>query len=77
MSDEWDGIDRRKKPYEYELRSIIREELKPVRDKQEEIEAKITEWELAAKWFRLFILGTVACVGTLIGVYEWVKDHLK
>lgn len=77
MSGEWDGVDRRKKPHDYELRGIIREELASIKEKQDEIEDKINEWELVAKWFRMFILGTVAFVGTLIGVYEWVKDHLK
>lgn len=77
MSEEWDGTDRRKKPHEYEFRAIIREELEPIRQKQEEIDDKITEWELAAKWFRMFIIGTVTLVGMVAGAYEWVKHHLR
>lgn len=77
MSEEWDGKERRGKPHEYEFRSIIREELEPIRQKQEEIDDKITEWELAAKWFRMFIIGTVTLVGMIAGAYEWVRHHLR
>jgi hypothetical protein len=81
---EWDGIERRTKPHEYELRSIIREELTPIQRQQQEmrkaqidIQDKIREWELGAKWFRYFIMGTVGIVTVAAGAYEWLKDHLK
>ena len=77
MSDEWNGEERRNKPYEYQFRQIIREEIEPIRETQRRLEAKITEWELAARWFRLFIIGTVAVVSALIGAYEWLRVHLK
>jgi hypothetical protein len=77
MADEWDGIERRNKPHEYEFRRILREEIEPVRETQRELERKIAEWELAAKWFRVFIIGTVGLVTALVGIYEWLRVHLK
>ena len=81
MSDEWGGRERR--TYS-ELREVVRDELKPIRQRQDEmreaqieIERKITEWETAAKWFRIFVLGTVALVAALVKMYEWMADHLK
>lgn len=78
---EWDGKERR--TYS-ELREVVRDELKPIRQKQDEmreaqmeIERKITEWETVAKWFRIFVLGTVALVAALVKMYEWMADHLK
>ena len=75
--NEWDGRERRNKPHEYEFRRILREEIEPIRATQREMERKILEWELAARWFRIFIIGTVAVVTTLVGVYEWIRLHLK
>lgn len=76
--DEWDGVtERRNRPHEYEFRKILREEIEPVRNTQRELERKIAEWELAAKWFRLFIIGTVGLVTMAVGVYEWLRVHLK
>lgn len=77
MSEEWDGQERRTKPHEYEFRRILREEIEPLREAQYELERKVTEWELAAKWFRAFILGTVGIAASVVAAYEWVKDHLK
>jgi hypothetical protein len=77
MSEEWDGRERRNRPHEYEFRNIIREEIEPLRETQRRLESKISEWELAAKWFRLFIIGTVTFIGLVAGAYEWLKDHLK
>ena len=77
MSEEWDERERRNKPHEYEFRSIIREEIEPIRETQRRLEAKVNEWELAARWFRVFIIGTVAVVSALIGAYEWLRVHLK
>lgn len=74
---EWDGIERRGKPHEYEFRQIIREEIQPLKDNQADIQEKIREWELGARWFRLFIIGTVGLVTMLAGVYEWMRHHLK
>ena len=81
---EWDGIERRNRPHEYELRSIIREELTPIQRQQQEmrkaqidIQDKIKEWELGAKWFRLFIIGTVSVVTLAAGAFEWIRTHIK
>jgi hypothetical protein len=81
---EWDGIERRTKPHEYELRSIIREELTTIERQQIEmrqaqinIERKVTEWELAAKWFRIFVVATVAGASVLVGIWEWARTHIR
>ena len=71
---EWDGKDRRQYA---ELREVIREEIQPLKDNQDTIQAKIAEWEAAAKWLRYFVIGTVAFVSAAIKVYEWTKDNLK
>ena len=75
--DDWDGVERRNKPHEYEFRRILREEIEPIRKTQRDLERKVAEWELAAKWFRVFILGTVGFVAMLAGVYEWVRHNLR
>lgn len=75
--DEWDGHERRNRPHEYEFRTIIREEIEPLRETQRRLEAKVSEWELAARWFRIFIIGTVSVVGMLAGAYEWLRHHLR
>lgn len=75
--DDWDGVDRRIKPHEYELRSIIREEMAPIKKNQADIQRKIAEWELGAQWFRKFVMGTVAIVGFAAAAYEWLKEHLR
>jgi hypothetical protein len=84
MPNEWDGIERRNKPHEYELRSIIREELTTIERQQIEmrkaqigIEKKITEWEIAAKLFRYFVIGTVSVVTVFAGAVEWLRAHIK
>lgn len=78
MADEWDGItERRGRPHEYELRNIIREEIEPIKRNQETIQEKIKEWELGAKWFRIFIIGTVGLVTMLAGIYEWMRTHIR
>jgi hypothetical protein len=85
MADEWDGItERRGRPHEYELRNIIREELTPIQRQQQEmrhaqieIQDKIKEWELGAKWFRVFIIGTVGLVTTAAAIYEWLRTHVR
>ena len=74
---DWDGTERRSKPHEYEFRRILREEIEPLRETQRELERKINEWELAARWFRIFIIGTVGLVTAAAGAYEWLKHHLK
>lgn len=74
---EWDGHERRNKPHEYELRSIIREEIEPLKRNQEVIQDKIKEWELGARWLRIFIIGTVSLVTAFAAMYEWMKDHVK
>lgn len=77
MNDGWDGEEHRGRPHEYESRQILREEIESIRETQRRLEAKVSEWELAAKWFRIFIIGTVAVVTTLAGLYEWIRLHLK
>jgi hypothetical protein len=84
MNDEWQGEERRTMPHEYQLREIIRDELRPIRYQQEqlrkeqaEITTKILEWELGAKWFRVFIIATVGLVTTGAAVYEWLRAHIK
>ena len=74
MADNWNGQERRNYA---EIREIIREEIKPLQDNQETIKAKIAEWESGARWFRVFIIGTVSVVTMAAGIYEWLKDHLK
>lgn len=83
MAD-WEGEERRQLPHEYQLRSIIREELTPIQRQQAEmrqaqlqVERKINEWELGAKWFRIFIVGTVGIVATAAGIWEWMRTHLR
>ena len=84
MADEWDGIERRQRPHEYELRAIIREEMTPIqrqqiemRQAQIDIEKKIGDWEAGARWFRIFIIGTVSVITALAGLYEWLRHHIK
>lgn len=85
MADEWDGVtERRSRPHEYELRTIIREELTPIqrqqaemRKAQIEIEKKINEWEIGAKLFRMFIIGTVGLVTAGTALWEWMRAHIK
>ena len=81
---EWDGIERRNRPHEYDLRSIIREELTTIERQQIEmrqaqinIERKVTEWELAAKWFRIFVVSTVAVASVIVGIWEWARTHIR
>lgn len=78
---EWDGKERR--TYS-ELREVVREELTPLQRKQDEmrkaqikIEDKIAEWESGARWFRVFIIGTVGLVTAAATAYEWLKEHIK
>lgn len=75
--DQWDGQERRVKPYEYQMRNIIREELKPIVHEQERISKKIENWEFGATIFRYFILATVGAATVGASVYEWAKEHLK
>jgi hypothetical protein len=84
MSDEWQGEERRTMPHEYQLREIIRDELRPVRHQQEqlrkeqaEITTKIMEWELGAKWFRIFIIGTVGLISMGAAAWEWARGHIR
>lgn len=81
MAGEWDGKERR--TYN-EMREVIREELKPIQHRQQEmreaqieIERKIQDWESGAKWFRAFILGSVGLFTAGVAVWEWVKEHVK
>jgi len=74
---EWDGEERRNKPHEYEFRRILKEELEPIQANQAEIQEKIREWELAAKWFRIFVIGTVTLITMIAGAYEWMRHHLR
>ena len=71
---EWDDKERRGYA---ELREVVREEIEPLRKNQELIQAKITEWETGARWFRVFIIGTVSLVTMAAAAYEWLKDHIK
>lgn len=71
---EWDGKERRGYA---ELREVVREEIEPLRKNQELIQAKIAEWESGARWFRVFIIGTVSIVTAAAAAYEWLKDHIK
>lgn len=71
---EWDGKERRGYA---ELREIIREEIQPLKDNQDTIQAKIAEWEVATKWLRYFIIGTVAFISAALKVYEWIKNHIQ
>lgn len=81
---EWEGEERRTKPHEYELREIIRDELRPMKYQQEQIRKeqtaiseKIHEWEIGAKWFRVFIIGTVGLVTGGATLWEWLRSHVK
>lgn len=74
MADRLGGEDRRTYA---EIREIIREEIKPLQDNQEAIKAKIAEWESGARWFRVFIIGTVSLVTAAAALYEWIKDHIR
>lgn len=78
---EWDGRERRGYA---ELREVIREELTEIKVEQAEmrkaqlvIEKKISEWELASRLFRAFIIGTATFIGLVAGAYEWMRLHLK
>lgn len=78
---EWDGKDRRNYS---DLREVVRDELMPIKEQQAEmrraqiiIEKKIGEWESGARWFRVFIIGTVSLVTAAAAAYEWLKDHIK
>lgn len=71
---EWDGKERRGYA---ELREVVREEIEPLRKNQELIQAKIAEWESGARWFQVFIIGTVSIVTAAAAAYEWLKDHIK
>ena len=62
---------------EARLRDVLRDELTPIRDTQEEINRKIAQWEFGAAIFRWFIVGTVGAVTVLAGAFEWAKTHLK
>lgn len=84
MSDEWQGDERRTMPHEYQLREIIRDELRPVRyeqaelrKQQAEISSKIADWESGAKWFRVFIIGTVSLITMGATAWEWMRGHVK
>ena len=83
MSD-WDGEERRAMPHEYDMRTIIRDELRPIqyqqaemRKEQAEIRAKINDWESGARWFRVFIIGTVSLVSMGAALWEWARAHVK
>lgn len=78
---EWDGKERRGYT---ELREVVREELAPIQQKQDEmrkaqikIEDKIGEWESGVRWFRVFVIGTVSLVTMAAAAYEWLKGHIK
>lgn len=75
--DQWDGIDRRQQPHEYQMRAIIREELKPVIEEQHAINEKIASWEFGASIFRYFILTTIGLIATAASIWEWAKEHLR
>ena len=81
MADDWDGIERRARPHEYEFRAILREELdrrdikldariKPMEEKLD----LIMHTSAAVKWTVLVI---VSAIGTLAGIYEWMQRHIK
>lgn len=82
---DWDGItERRHRPHEYDFRVIIREELTPIQRRQDEmrkaqieIEKKIGDWESGARWFRVFIVGTVSLITAGAAVWEWMRTHVK
>ena len=48
-----------------------------MRQAQIGIERKVTEWELAAKWFRIFVVSTVAVASVLVGIWEWARTHIR
>lgn len=77
MSDDHPAGDNSTHAYEYRMRSIIREELKPILDEQARIGQKIESWEFAASIFRYFILATVGAVTVGASIYEWARNHLK
>lgn len=82
--NDWNGEERRVNSAELQLREIIRDELRPVRHQQEqlrkeqaEITTKIMEWELGAKWFRIFIIGTVGLISMGAAAWEWARGHIR
>lgn len=82
--NDWSGEERRVVPYEYDFRKVIRDELRPIQEKQEElfkaqtkIERKISDWESGAKWFRVFIISTVGLASMGAAAWEWAKAHVK
>jgi len=81
---EWDGDERRRTPHEYELRTIIRDELRDIRtqqlemrEAQQQIEQKIRDWETGASWFRAFVISAVGTVAALAAAWEWMRENLK
>jgi len=84
MTD-WDGEERRKPQADYSfVREIIRDELMTIKYQQDkllrehsEIAQKIQNWEAGAKWFRVFIIGTVGIVTATAAAWEWMREHVK
>lgn len=75
--EEWNGEDRRRKPYEYQMRQIIQEELKPIVKVQADIQKKIDNWEFGSVVFRNVFIGAMSLIGFLIGLWEWFRAHVK
>ena len=82
---EWNGPERRQQPHDYaDMRQMIREEFShlaeehaAIREKQQEIERKIAQWEAGACLFRWFVIATAATLTAAAGVLDWMKEHLK
>lgn len=84
----WDGTDRRKSPYHYEVMDMIREEmedrdekilrrLEVMSDNQDEIKKKIQQWETGASIVRWMAISTVGIVSATMAAIDWIKVHVK
>jgi len=72
--DEWNGHERR----DYsKLREVIRQELESDRQKINDMERKIAQWEAGAFLFRWFIIATAGVLTAAAGVLDWMREHLK
>lgn len=84
----WDGIDRRKAPYHYEVMEMIREEmeerderilrrLETMTTNQESIKKKIDQWETGAAIVRWMAISTVGVVSVIMASIDWIKEHIR
>lgn len=77
MADDWDGVERRHRPHDYDdLRQMLRDEL-DVEKRVAAVEQKLELVMTTAGVVKWVIFVVVSMLGSLGLAYEWFQKHLK